>query len=264
MMTLLSPAKKLDFETPLPAWLPKPCSAPQWHDRTLELVGALRGRSAEELGELMGLSSKLAQLNYSRYQNFPTAKNTTALRPALYTFRGDTYQTLDAQSWLASPADLTYVQDHLRILSGLYGLLRPQDGIAAHRLEMSTSLAVGSSKNLYEYWSKHITSAVGQLCGRKRVLVNAASQAYIKAVNLKDLHCKVVHVVFKEITPGGLKTIGLMAKKARGHISQFILQNKLQRPEDLQHYQGLGYRYRKDLSSSTHFVFARKPPAPMN
>ena len=258
MLVLLSPAKKLDLDAPLPDFVPSPWQVPKHHSLAMALVEKMKGYSASEIGELMGLSEKLSQLNYTRYQNFPTSPSSPHLRPALYMFKGDTYVGLDVENLIISPQHLDYAQDHLLILSGLYGLLRPLDGVGAYRLEMSTSLAIGTAKNLYEYWKVELTQSLKKRLGPEGVVVNAASKEYIKAIDEKVLGAKMVHVHFKEQTPQGLKTIGLMAKKARGNIAHYILKNKLQRPEDLRRYTGLGYAYCKRESDPTHFVFTRK------
>ncbi|MCY4444020.1 MAG: peroxide stress protein YaaA [Proteobacteria bacterium] len=274
MLVMISPAKKLmHFEKPYhPSMLGDMSSAeiietdmenfalhqPSLYKYTQVLVKQLKTYSVEKLSKFMKISTKLLELNYQRYQDFPLKWSASKSFPAGFLFRGDTYVGLDIASF--SKDDLVYGQEHLRILSGLYGVLRIFDGIYPYRLEMGSRLAACGHANLYEFWQEHITCELhhGLDTTGSEVLVNCASGEYAAVVNREALACDVIDVVFKEDRGGELKNIGMFAKKGRGDLARFVLCHKLRQPEGLKDYKGLGYGFRASLSNEKTYVFVRK------
>lgn len=253
MLYVISPAKTLDFETPCD----KEKSYPRFQKETLELIGVLREKSPEEIQELMSLSENLAELNVSRYQKFAKSKNSKRAKQAVYAFKGDVYLGLEAEE--LSDEDIVYAQDHLRILSGLYGLLRPLDLIQPYRLEMGTRLAFDDFKTLYNYWADRIVAQVNRDLKRQgdKILLNLASQEYFKAIDRPSLKAKVVNVEFLDQKNGKYKVISFFAKKARGLMAQFIIKNKIEEPEALKAFDYEGYWFDADNSHETKLVFKR-------
>jgi len=254
MLMMLSPAKKLDMETPAPV---SQFTEPDFLDASQELVNSLRMMSAEELGGLMKISPKLEELNARRYRYWHTPFTPENAKQALFAFRGDVYAALDADS--LSEADIHFAQDHLRILSGLYGLLRPLDLMQAYRLEMGTRLANMCGRDLYTFWGNTITDALNQAMSGQSddTLINLASNEYSKAVQSSHLIGRVINVQFKEQKDDGYKIIGIHAKKARGLMSRFVIQNRIDVPEDIKQFNLADYRYRPDMSTESDWVFAR-------
>jgi hypothetical protein len=257
MLIVLSPAKKL---------VPGPdVTAPSQSDSPLideaqELVENLRGYSREGLQGLMGISEKLAGLNHERFDSFVTPFTDANASPAAHTFAGDVYVGLDAGS--LSEKDLTWSQDRVAILSSLYGVLRPLDRMQPYRLEMGTKLPNVRGKNLYEFWGERITDVLNERLERHadRTLVNLASQEYFKAVRPKQLAGEVITPVFQEVRDGKAKTISFLAKKARGLMTRFAIQERLKEPSGLKGFDVAGYRFHEDLSSDTKWVFRRPYP----
>jgi len=254
MLMMISPAKKLDMETPVP--VPQ-FTEPDFLDASQELINSLRMMSAEELGGLMKISPKLAELNARRYRYWHTPFALENAKQALFAFRGDVYTALDADS--LSEFDVAFAQDHLRILSGLYGLLRPLDLMQAYRLEMGTRLANVCGRDLYTFWGNTITDALNQAMSGQSddTLINLASNEYSKAVQSSHLIGRVINVQFKEQKDDGYKIIGIHAKKARGLMSRFVIQNRIDVPEDIKQFNLADYRYRADMSTESEWVFAR-------
>ncbi|GMR00253.1 MAG: peroxide stress protein YaaA [Zetaproteobacteria bacterium] len=254
MLMMISPAKKLDVETPAPV---SAFTVPEFLDASQELANSLRMMSAKELGGLMNISPKLAELNARRYRYWHTPFTPENAKQALFAFRGDVYAALDADS--LSESDVAFTQDHLRILSGLYGLLRPLDLMQAYRLEMGTRLANARGRDLYAFWGNTITDALNQaLSGEPEpVLINLASNEYSKAVQSSRLIGRVINVQFREQKDDGYKIIGIHAKKARGLMSRFVIQNRIDDPEDIKQFNLADYRYRTDMSTGSEWVFAR-------
>ncbi len=203
----------------------------------------------------MKLSDALTELNIKRYKEFKTPFNLKNAKQAVFAFKGDTYVGLDAETMKES--DLKYAQDHLRILSGLYGLISPLDLIQPYRLEMGTKFACDGSKNLYEYWGETITGKLNSLLAKEKVLVNLASKEYFGAVNLKELDAKVIIPSFREKKGDEYKMVGFFAKKARGMMSRYIIDNRIEAPEDLLKFDIDGYKYNKSLSSDLEPAFTR-------
>jgi len=249
MLIVVSPAKKLDMR--LLDGLPS--TAPIFKSEKEALIEIMRSKTEPELQKLMQISAKLAQLNAERYANFGTLPR----KQAMYAFSGDTYQGLEANSLDAD--EQTYAQDHLRILSGLYGVLRPMDKIEPYRLEMGTRLLTERGKSLYQFWGESIAHQLNEdakACGTD-VLVNCASQEYFKAAGNMALKPKVVTPQFLEDKDGTVKMVSFFAKRARGAMARFIIQNRLQDPADLQDFNTGGYAYDPGRSTPEQPTFVR-------
>ena len=253
MLFVLSPAKTLDFETPCN----KEASYPKFQREALELIGVLKEKSPEEIQNLMDLSENLAELNAHRYQKFAKAKNTKRAKQAVYAFKGDVYVGLEAEE--LSDDDLLYAQEHLRILSGLYGILKPLDLIQPYRLEMGTRLAFDDYRTLYAYWADKLSKELNKQSKKvaNKTLINLASQEYFKAVDLKALKMNVIDVEFLDNKNGQYKIISFFAKKARGLMAQYIIKNRIENVEDLQGFDYEGYFYDADASSESKLIFKR-------
>jgi len=254
MLILLSPAKQLDF-TPAPA--PR-VTQPELMDRTRILSRTTRQLSAGKLKELMHLSDDLAQLNRERFQAFdPEAPGG---QPAAFAFAGEVYRGLDARSM--KPADLEWAQDHLRILSGLYGVLRPLDAIHPYRLEMGTRLKTRSGATLYDFWGDDIAKSLKRdlKAAPAPVVVNLASQEYAKAARLKGLGTRVISVDFKEEQDGQLRALMVFAKKARGMMARWIIENRIEDHEALTRFNVDGYRFADRNDKTDTLLFTRPQP----
>ena len=258
MIAVVSPAKTLDFET-------QPCTEvftkPEFLQDSSILVDRLRDFSSEELGDLMGISGKLAELNYCRFRDWSTPFTPENAKPAVLAFKGDVYTGLQAA--LFSDDDLAYAQDHLRILSGLYGILRPLDLMQPYRLEMGTGLQNLRGKNLYSFWGDQITDALAEdlSSDSSGMLVNLASNEYFTSINQKKLGARIITPVFKDEKNGNFKIISFFAKKARGLMSRFIIQEKIETPADLESFGLDGYAYDKEQSDGDKLVFTRPESA---
>ncbi|WBY00851.1 peroxide stress protein YaaA [Ramlibacter tataouinensis] len=255
MLFLLSPAKTLDYESPLPEL---PHTLPRFGDRSQRLIAALRRKPAGALGELMSISPALAELNVARYRAWapePTADNA---RPAVLAFAGDVYEGLDAAS--LSSADLDWAQQHIRILSGLYGVLRPLDRMQPYRLEMGTALAVGRTRNLYQFWGGDIAALLDEELAAEPdpVVVNLASQEYFRSVDRRQLKARVVECVFEDWKGGQYKVISFFAKKARGLMARYAIRQRIRKPDGLQGFDLDGYGFDPKASSADRLVFRRK------
>ena len=254
MLTIISPAKTLDMETPVNSLIQ---SEPVFLNKSNQLVSVLKKKKAPELSQLMGISPKLAQLNFERFQDWCTPYNIEKSRPAVFAFRGEVFTGLDIDTF--SEEDINYTQNHLRILSGLYGLLLPMDNILAYRLEMGTKLSIGKKKNLYEFWGDEITNYLNKTLVQQKddILINLASNEYFKSINQKKLKSKVYTPVFKDNKNGQYKVISFFAKKARGHMLRFILKNQISNPTELKHFEEDDYYYNESLSNKNTFTFTR-------
>ncbi len=254
MLTILSPAKTLDFDTPP---VTRKTSIPDFLDQTETLVSRLQKQTPDKLSALMGISRKLAELNVNRYRSW--TRDTGNARQALLAFRGDVYLGLDVDSW--GQRDFTFAQKNLRILSGLYGLLRPLDLIHPHRLEMGTKLRIARAGNLYEFWGDTMTLALGNELERHRnqTLVNLASNEYFRSIQPDTLPGPVITPVFKDYSRGSYKVLGFYAKKARGSMAAWIVRNRINSPAPLRKFDVDGYRFDENLSSDREWVFTRKP-----
>ena len=255
MLFLLSPAKTLDYESPLPAL---PHTRPRFVGEAQELIAVLREFTPARVAGLMSLSDSLAGLNVARYQVWSprfTARNS---RQAILAFNGDVYEGLDARS--LSAGDLAWAQDHVRILSGLYGLLRPLDRMQPYRLEMGTALQAGAARNLYQFWGTRIADALNrELAGQKTpVVVNLASREYSKAVDRGALKARMVDCVFEEWRGGGWKIVSFSAKRARGLMARYAVTHRLETPGQLRGFDLEGYSFDADASAVERLVFRRK------
>ncbi|MCK0125901.1 peroxide stress protein YaaA [Gelidibacter sp. F2691] len=252
MKLVLSPAKSLDFETKLPT---EKHTQPEFLKQSERLNKLLKKKSVKALSELMSISKDLSQLNYERNQDWELPFTTDNARPALYAFNGDVYRGLDA--YTIPKAKLTKVQDTVRILSGLYGVLKPLDLIQPYRLEMGTKIAVGKDKNLYEFWKDAITKTLNSELEDEEVFLNLASVEYFKAVDKKALKVPVIDVDFKELKNGDYKTIGIYAKVARGLMTRYIIDTDANSIDDIKGFDLENYRFHEKLSEADTLVFTR-------
>lgn len=256
MLIVISPAKKLDWSA-----RNTHLSTPHFATQAVELAEVARQLSVDELQRLMKISPDLARLNSDRFRDFERDPEPTALRPAALAFAGDTYQGLEAAT--LDTAEMAWAQRHLRILSGLYGVLRPCDGMQPYRLEMGSRLKTNKGKTLYEYWGNQIAKAL-QAQAREigtDTLINCASQEYFGAVDTAALGLRIVTPVFMEEKPQGPKIVSFYAKRARGAMARFIISNRLVDAETLTGFDSGGYVYRDDLSEPDKPVFVRPQDA---
>jgi cytoplasmic iron level regulating protein YaaA (DUF328/UPF0246 family) len=253
MLVVVSPAKKMDM-SPVEGITP---TRPAFRAEAEELTQVARGLDSGDLQRLMKISDSLARLNADRFAAFGSMEE----KPAALAFAGDTYQGLEAGS--LDPEEMAWAQDHFRILSGLYGLLRPLDAIEPYRLEMGSRLATGRGRTLYEYWGDRIARALNAQAREigTEVLVNCASQEYFGAVDRAALGLRVVTPVFMEEKAGTPKVISFYAKRARGAMARFVIQNRLSDPESLLDFDTGGYRHAPELSGPDRPVFLRDHPA---
>lgn len=252
MKIVISPAKSLDFETKLPT---RKHTEAVFLANAQEVQNVLKEKSPKELRELMDISDKLADLNWQRNQDWKLPFTTKNARPAMYAFNGDVYIGLDAYTLPA--AKINKIQDSLRILSGLYGLLKPLDLIQPYRLEMGTQMPVGENKNLYEYWKKTITEALNNELADDELFVNLASNEYFSAIDVKALKVPVITPEFKDYKDGKLKMISFFAKKARGMMVRYIIDKNVKTLKGLQGFDYEGYKFDPKLSKGNTLVFTR-------
>ena len=257
MLMVISPAKTLDYTSPLAT---QEYSLPRYLEQSSQLIEVLRKLSPNELAELMKLSDKLAGLNVARFTQWQPAFTLENARQAILAFRGDVYTGLDADS--LSAADFKYAQQHLRILSGLYGVLRPLDLMQPYRLEMGTKLDNPVGANLYEFWGEQITDSLNQCLAEQKtdVLLNLASNEYFKAVKPKQLKATLIDVDFKDLKNGQYKIISFYAKKARGMMARYVIENKIDSVAGLRKFNTQGYYYSAEQSKPEHLVFLRDQP----
>jgi cytoplasmic iron level regulating protein YaaA (DUF328/UPF0246 family) len=260
MLIVISPAKTLDFETPSPL---KKSTQPQFLAESQQLIDELRELDPAQISELMSISANLGELNHARFMNWSTPFTRRNAKQALLAFRGDVYTGLDADSFSAD--DIAFAQKHLRILSGLYGLLRPLDLMQPYRLEMGAGFANRRGKNLYAFWGQRITDALNRELSKQRkpTLINLASGEYFKAVHPKALAAQVIAPIFKERKGDDYKIVSFFAKKARGLMSAYIVKQQLTEPEAIKEFAVEGYRYAPRLSNAQEWVFTRdESPSP--
>lgn len=254
MLALISPAKKLDFQS---EWKVKKVTQPKLLDDAQKLVDILKANSKDDIKKLMKLSDNLAELNYHRYQEFSQPFTKENSRPAITAFKGDTYVGLDADS--LSSDDINYAQDHLAILSGLYGLLRPLDLMQAYRLEMGAKLVNKIGSNLYDFWGDTLTNYCNSLVKnhKDKTIVSLASNEYIKSIDASELDGDFITCHFKEMKSGKPKVIGLFAKRARGMMARYIIQKRIDCAEDIKSFSEDCYKFKPSLSDSNNYVFVR-------
>jgi len=254
MKIVISPAKTLDFETPAQTNIH---SQPAYLEQSQQLIDELKVLSVSDIATLMKLSDKLASLNMARFGSWGTPFNQDNAKQALLAFKGDVYTGLNAESF--SEKDFEFAQQSLRILSGLYGLLKPLDLIQAYRLEMGTKFANSQGKDLYQFWGNQLTGALNQEFSKDSdpVLVNLASNEYFKAVKAKELQARIITPIFKDWKNGQYKIISFYAKKARGLMTAYIIQNQLTEPEQLKGFNVDGYYFSPENSKGDDWCFLR-------
>ena len=253
MYVVISPAKKMHDDVTL---VSEP-TIPSLLSDSKKLVSVAKGKTKEDLRQLMGISDRLASLNVQRFQAFSTPFTEKNAKPAIHFFAGDTYVGLAASTM--EPEDIEYAQLHLGILSGLYGLLRPKDLMQAYRLEMGTKMSNARGKNLYEFWGKKITSKINLYIAdqKEKVLINLASNEYFSSIQTEHLTAKVITPVFKEERNGKLKIISFSAKRARGTMARYIINNRIDKAEEIKKFTEDGYLFQDKLSDDGNWVFVR-------
>ncbi|CCG95888.1 conserved hypothetical protein [Marinobacter nauticus ATCC 49840] len=253
MLMIISPAKTLDYESPLAT---ETHTQPDFLDDACELIDQLKELEPHQVSNLMSISDKLGQLNAERFQCWHTPFTPDNARQAVLAFKGDVYTGLDAESF--SSEDFSFAQKHLRILSGLYGLLKPLDLMQPYRLEMGTRFENTRGKDLYAFWGSKITDALNQLLASDdKVLVNLASNEYFKSVQKKHLDARLVTPQFKDWKNGQYKMISFYAKKARGLMCRYAIQNRITQADDLKGFNLEGYYFSEDQSDNNNWVFLR-------
>jgi cytoplasmic iron level regulating protein YaaA (DUF328/UPF0246 family) len=254
MLILLSPSKSQDFTSPLPK---ANYTEPLCLEQSLQLIEKLRGLSQSQISALMGVSAKIAALNVERYAHFSVPFTPENARQALFSFTGDVYTDIESDQY--SAGELDFAQKHLRILSGLYGVLRPLDLIQPYRLEMGTKLPTRRGKDLLAFWGERLTMLLNQQLAEQgeQVVVNLASQEYFSSIQPKKLKATLITPHFKEARPEGFKIIGIYAKRARGAMTNYIIRHGVTEPQKLQQFSETGYEFNEALSSETDYVFTR-------
>lgn len=257
MLMLISPAKTLDYTTPTTT---THISQPQFIPQAEALVQVLKDYSPADLASLMRLSDKLAGLNAARFSEWSPTFTLENARQAIFAFKGDVYTGLDAYS--LSEANLSYAQTHLRILSGLYGVLRPLDLMQPYRLEMGTKLSNPRGKDLYSFWGDSLTEHLNQYMSEQKMstVLNLASNEYSKAIKPAKLNASLINVDFKDLKNGQYKIISFYAKKARGLMTRYVIQNQISSINELKKFDTAGYYFSAEQSSPNHLVFLRDQP----
>ncbi len=255
MIIVISPAKTVDFETPPQT---SKFTSPDFLKESNKLVKEMRHYCRDDIKKLMSVSDKIADLNVDRFKKFKTPFTTKNAKQAVLAFKGDVYTGLNIDDFTAR--DLDFAQKHLRILSGLYGLLRPLDLMQAYRLEMGLKLPIKKTKNLYEFWDNQVTDKINSEFKKQKenTLINLASNEYFKVIQKKNLDGTIITPAFKEARDGGFKMIGIYAKRARGLMSRYIIKNRIKDPGELKAFNLDGYKFNKKLSTATDWTFTRK------
>lgn len=256
-MLILAPSKGQNFDSLVPD---SPSTIPELIDNTEVLVSSLRKFDVAGLCELMGVSEKIAQQNVDRFAGFSLPFSTANAKQALFAFTGDVYQQINVEEY--SEKELAFAQTNLRILSGLYGCLRPLDLMQPYRLEMKTKLATIRGRDLYAFWGNRITEALNKAINdsEQSFLLNLASTEYVRAIKTATLKVPVIEVIFREIKEGKSRTIAIHAKRARGMMTDFIIRNHLTRVEDIKTFAGGGYTFAPALSEEQKWVYTRPQP----
>lgn len=255
MLVVISPAKSLDMEPVEVA-----STAPAFQDDAMRLAKAARNLTLTQLKDLMSISDDLARLNRDRFKAFQSDPDDQSIKPAALAFNGDTYQGLEAKTLSAD--DLTWAQDHLAILSGLYGLLRPLDAIQPYRLEMGSRLKTRRGKSLYDYWGDTIAKTLNAQAAKQGsdTLINCASQEYFAAADRAALKLRVITPTFMELKDDKPRIVSFFAKRARGAMARFIVENRLTQPDKIKEFNAGGYAFDPDLSAGDKWVFLRDYP----
>ncbi|WP_294843703.1 peroxide stress protein YaaA [uncultured Gilliamella sp.] len=254
MLTIISPAKTLDYQSPL---ITSDYSKPQFMPETQQLVEVCKKLSANELAKLMSISPKLAEVNYQRFQDWHANFTPDNARQAILAFKGDVYEGLHVEDF--TDKDLSFAQSHLRILSGLYGVLRPLDLIQPYRLEMGIRLKNGHNSNLYQFWGDKLTDYLNKELAQSATptLINLASNEYFKAIKAKQLKASIIQPVFLDKSKGEFKVISFYAKKARGLMSRFIIKNNINQSNDIKSFNLEGYQFDSKRSTELEWFFIR-------
>ncbi len=252
MLLLLSPAKSFDFDSPAQT---QSFSEPVFNEESTRLIKKMSTFTAKKLATLMGISSELAALNVERYQYWSSTPSLNNAKQAILAFNGEAYRGLNTEEM--NEADLEFAQNHLRILSGLYGVLRPLDLIQPHRLEMGTKLKYYSYNNLYQFWGDKITKRINDDLGESNTLINLASNEYLKSVKQNKLKAKIITPIFKDYTNSGYKVLMTYAKNARGAMANYIIKNKIIEPDLIKSFNKNSYVYDPCLSDDSNWVFTR-------
>ena len=255
MLTVISPAKTLDFDTPT---VTNAFTQPVHLTQSRKLVRRMRQLSGQELSKLMHVSENIADLNQQRFKQWKTPFKPDNARQAIFAFKGDVYIGLDA--YTMTKQNVEFAQDHLRILSGLYGVLRPLDLMQAYRLEMGTRIDTDMGNNLYQFWNGRITRTLNQELKQSgsNALINLASNEYFKSIKPKLLKADVITPVFKDYNKSKYQVIGFFAKKARGLMARYIIDNEIDDPAALKDFGAEGYAFNKAMSDSHEWVFTRR------
>lgn len=252
MKIVLSPAKSLDYTTPVPT---ENYTIPVFLQEAKILDDVLKAKTPKDLAKLMHISDKLAELNWKRFQEWSLPFTPDNARQAIFAFNGAVYNGLDAYS--LKPKQIIDLQDKLRILSGMYGILRPLDLMQPYRLEMGTKLEFKTYKNLYAFWRNKVTNALNEELTDNEPFVNLASNEYFKVMDIKKLKTKIFTPIFKDFKNGELKTIAIYAKKARGMMLRYIVENEIKNVKDLRGFNMENYAFDSKLSTETELVFTR-------
>jgi cytoplasmic iron level regulating protein YaaA (DUF328/UPF0246 family) len=252
MLIVVSPAKKLDFETQAPV---ETYTTPDFLETSNKLIKDLKKLNASDVSKLMNISAPLGELNFTRFQSFKTPFTLKNSKQAAFAFKGDTYIGLDIESF--NKKQINYSQKHFRILSGLYGLLRPLDLIQPYRLEMGTKFGIDGSTNLYGVWKETLTERINTELKKEKILVNLASKEYFSAIDFNSLNGEIITPVFKEKKNGVFKIISFNAKRARGLMSQYIIKNEVKDVESIKRFDLDRYKFNKSLSTNNELVFTR-------
>ncbi len=254
MISILSPAKTLDYDTKLPT---ERYSQPDFLEDSKELLGVLKDYDVDDIGKLMSISEKLSVLNHERYHSFEFPFTTDNARPAMYAFKGDVYRDLELSEY--SDDDVEFMQNHVRILSGLYGILRPLDLMQPYRLEMGTKLQNDRGTNLYQFWGSKIAETLNDVFDEQddNILLNLASDEYFSAVDTASLKGKVVKVNFLDYKKDRYKIVSFYAKRARGMMANYIIRNHIDDTESLKAFDVAGYYFSEERSSNDELTFLR-------
>ena len=260
MIITLSPSKGQDFDTPTPSKL---FTLPEQLDDSQLLINEAKKLDMESVRELMTVSENISNLNVQRSQDWKLPFNTNNAKAALFAFKGDVYSGIEKDKY--DDGDLAYAQDHLRILSGLYGALRPMDLIQPYRLEMKTRLENPRGDNLYQFWGERITDKLNEILEQQeeKTLVNLASNEYYKSVKPKLFNGRILNIAFKEVKDGKSRILAVYAKKARGMMADFILRNRIEHAEDMKDFGTANYKFSKSESTTDNWVFTRPQPKPL-
>jgi cytoplasmic iron level regulating protein YaaA (DUF328/UPF0246 family) len=254
MIVVISPAKTLYDRSPIPY---ERYSDAEFLPEATRIISALKKKKPAQLAQLMGISTKLAELNFHRFQAWSSSFTPQNSWQSVLMFNGDVYQGLRAETF--SESEFEMAQQHLRIFSGVYGLLKPLDLIQPYRLEMGTSFGIGGKKNLYEFWQTKLTNRLNQELSqqKEKVLINLASVEYFGAIDTKRLKARVITPLFKEHKSGQYQMVSFFAKRARGLMSRFIIQNQIDNPEDIKAFDSEGYFFNNQLSKEDSWIFTR-------